>query len=116
MENYIEYNQFDPNVLMKRVEEVGNQWAEADAVCGILEDTRKTLLAKLIVQHLPEQKSISKAEQYAMCDEEYSQHMKELGKSRKDKNLSLVKYNTLKKWIDLIQTKEANLRAEMKIR
>ena len=58
----------------------------------------------------------SKAEVYATADEEYTDHMKELGEARKEKNLSLVKYNSYKKWLDLIQTKEANLRTEMRIK
>ena len=48
--------------------------------------------------------------------EEYTDHMKELGEARKERNLSLVKYNSYKKWLDLIQTKEANLRTEMRIK
>ena len=47
MEDYINYNSFDPNVMMKRAEELGTEWAEADAAHGILEDTKKTLLAKI---------------------------------------------------------------------
>ena len=36
MENsYIEYNQFDPNVLMHKAEKLGTEWAEADAAYGI---------------------------------------------------------------------------------
>ena len=30
-QDYIEYNRFDPNVLMKRAEELGDDWAEKDA-------------------------------------------------------------------------------------
>jgi len=51
-----------------------------------------------------------------MASKEYAEHIKELGQARRDKNLSLVKYNSYKKWLDLIQTKEANLRAEMMIK
>ena len=52
----------------------------------------------------------------AMASKEYAEHIKQLGQARRDKNLSLVKYNSYKKWLDLIQTKEANLRAEMMIK
>ena len=117
MENsYIEYNQFDPNVLMHKAEKLGTEWAEADAAYGILEDTRKILLNKLTAKYLPLHKTNSKAEVYATADEEYIDHMKELGEARKERNLSLVKYNSYKKWLDLIQTKEANLRTEMRIK
>ena len=34
MEDYINYNSFDPNVMMKKAEELGNDWAEADAAHG----------------------------------------------------------------------------------
>ena len=48
--------------------------------------------------------------------EEYKEHIDALGQARKDKNLAIVKYNTFKKWVDLLQTKEANKRAEMMIK
>ena len=49
VDNYVEYNRFDPNVLMKRAEDLGNDWAEKDAAFGMLEDHKKTLEATLII-------------------------------------------------------------------
>jgi len=116
MEDYINYNSFDPNVMMKKAEELGTQWAEADAAHGLLEDTKKTLLAQITNEFLEQGRNKTTAETMAMASKEYAEHIKELGQARKDKNLSLVKYNSYKKWLDLIQTKEANLRAEMMIK
>ena len=116
MEDYINYNSFDPNVMMKKAEELGNKWAEADAVHGLLEDTKKTLLAQITNEFLEKGKNKTTAETMAMASEEYAKHIKQLGEARKDKNIALVKYNSYKKWLDLIQTKEANLRAEMMIK
>ena len=45
VDSYVEYNRFDPNVLMKRAEDLGNDWAEKDAAFGMLEDHKKTLEA-----------------------------------------------------------------------
>ena len=101
---------------MKRAEDLGNDWAEKDAAFGMLEDHKKTLEANLIIPELDEGKPTSKALYYAHAKQEYKEHLDALGKARKEKNLALVKYNTYKKWIDLCQTKEANQRAEMKIR
>jgi hypothetical protein len=116
VDSYVEYNRFDPNVLMKRAEDLGNDWAEKDAAFGMLEDHKKTLEATLIIPELDEGKPTSKALYYAHAKPEFNEHLNALGKARREKNLALVKYNTYKKWIDLCQTKEANQRAEMKIR
>ena len=45
-QDYIEYNRFDPNVLMRRAEELGDDWAEKDAAFGMLDDTKKNLVGK----------------------------------------------------------------------
>ena len=45
MEDYLNYNSFDPNVMMKKAEELGTQWAEADAAHGLLEDTKKNIIS-----------------------------------------------------------------------
>ena len=116
MEDYINYNSFDPNVMMKKAEELGTQWAEADAAHGLQEDTMKTLLAQITNEFLEQGRNKTTAETMAMASKEYAEHIKELGQARRDKNLSLVKYNSYKKWLDLIQTEEANLRAEMMIK
>ena len=70
------------------------------------------LVSRLLNEGMP----VSKAEYHARGMPEYSEHMTALGKARKDKNLALVRYNTFKKWVDLLQTKEANKRAEMMIK
>ena len=116
MEDYINYNSFDPNVMMKKAEELGNKWAEADAAHGLLEDTKKTLLAQITNEFLEQGRNKTTAETMAMASKEYAEHIKQLSQARRDKNLSLVKYNSYRKWLDLIQTKEANLRAEMMIK
>ena len=102
--------------MMKKAEELGTQWAEADAALGLLEDTKKTLLAQITNEFLEQGRNKTTAETMAMASKEYAEHIKQLGQARRDKNLSLVKYNSYKKWLDLIQTKEANLRAEMMIK
>jgi|TARA_R110002020_G_C16154943_1_gene762956 hypothetical protein len=114
--DYIEYNRFDPNVLMKRAEELGDDWAEKDAAFGMLDDTKKNLEGKLVSPLLDEGVPVTKAVYYAHAKKEYSDYIKDLGEARRVKNKASVKYKTYLKWIDLIQTKEANQRAEMKIK
>ena len=115
-ENYIEYNRFDPNVLMKRAEELGDDWAEKDAAFGALDDTKKNLEGKLVSPLLDEGMPVTKAVYYAHAKKDYEDYIKELGKARLAKNKSSVKYKTYLKWLDMIQTKEANQRAEMMIK
>ena len=115
-EDYIEYNRFDPNVLMKRAEELGDDWAEKDAAFGMLDDTKKNLVGKLMSSLLDDGIPTTKAEHYAHAKKEYADYIKDLGEARREKNKASGKYKTYLKWIDLIQTKEANQRAEMKIK
>ena len=115
-EDYIEYNRFDPNVLMKRAEKLGDDWAEKDAAFGMLDDTKKNLVGKLMSSLLDGGIPTSKAEHYAHAKKDYEDYIKELGKARLAKNKSSVKYKTYLKWLDMIQTKEANQRAEMMIK
>ena len=116
VETYVEHNRFHPSVLMHSLEKFGNDWAEKEAAFGILDDATKPLLAKLVSEQLDLGLPVTKAEYYAKGKEEYKEHIDALGQARKDKNLAIVKYNTFKKWVDLLQTKEANKRAEMMIK
>jgi len=115
-QDYIEYNRFDPNVLMKRAEDLGDDWAEKDAAFGMLDDTKKNLEGRLVSPLLDEGIPVTKAVYYAHAKQEYEDYIKNLSKAREAKNKASVKYKTYLKWIDLIQTKEANQRAEMKIK
>ena len=115
-EDYIEYNRFDPNVMVKRAEKLGDDWAEKDAAFGMLDDTKKNLEGKLVSPLLDEGMPVTKAVYYAHAKQEYADYIKNLSEAREAKNKASVKYKTYLKWIDLIQTKEANQRAEMKIK
>ena len=115
-EDYIEYNRFDPNVMVKRAEKLGDDWAEKDAAFGMLDDTKKNLEGKLVSPLLDEGIPVTKAVYYAHAKQEYANYIKNLSEAREAKNKASVKYKTYLKWIDLIQTKEANQRAEMKIK
>ena len=46
--------------MMKKAEELGNDWAEADAAHGLLEDTKKTLLAQITNGFLEKGKILQK--------------------------------------------------------
>ena len=116
VESYVEHNSFDPNVLMEKCAKCGEDWAEKDAAFGMLDDATKPLLSTLVSKLLNEGMPVSKAEYHARGMPEFREHIDALGKARKDKNLALVRYNTFKKWVDLLQTKEANKRAEMMIK
>ena len=115
-QDYIEYNRFDPNVLMKRAEDLGDDWAEKDAAFGMLDDTKKNLEGRLVSPLLDEGIPVTKAVYYAHAKQEYADYIKNLSEAREARNKASVRYKTYLKWIDLIQTKEANQRAEMKIK
>jgi hypothetical protein len=101
---------------MKRAEDLGDDWAEKDAAFGMLDDTKKNLEGRLVSPLLDEGIPVTKAVYYAHAKQEYANYIKNLSEAREAKNKASVKYKTYLKWIDLIQTKEANQRAEMKIK
>jgi len=82
----------------------------------MLDDTKKNLEGRLVSPLLDEGIPVTKAVYYAHAKQEYANYIKNLSEAREAKNKASVKYKTYLKWIDLIQTKEANQRAEMKIK
>lgn len=117
----------DPEKITKEVIEVGEEWAGLDAGASSLEETKKTLLAKLTLEYkeasrpggigeAPAKKmSVAEAELKALTDPRYEAHLEQMVKAREEANRARVKYDLGKMKIELIRSLQATLRSEMNL-
>lgn len=104
---------FDINNVTERIVELGEEWADNNAAAEILEETKSTLLAEL--KTFSAEKSDAARETEAKANPRYKKHLEHMVEARRLANRSKVNYEAAKTWTDLLRTKEANLRAEMKL-
>jgi hypothetical protein len=118
---------FDPNVLADEVIRVGEQWADNDAAASALEETKKTMLARLTLEYLeghsksgglgekPRPMPVSQAELRALCDGRYEQHIDLMVAARKEAQIYRVRYDLGRMRLELMRSLQATLRNEMRI-
>lgn len=100
---------FDPNVLYQKMVDAGNDWADKQAAATVLEDTRNTILARLMQSS--EASSVAAREVEAKASKEYESHIKAAQVAQAEALKAKVKYEAIKTWIDLMRTRAANERA-----
>lgn len=118
---------FDPHKLTREVIIVGEEWADQDAAASALEETKKTLLAKLSLEHQsgsyssgalgekPKAMSAVQAEMKALADPAYEQHLQLMVIARKESNRARVRYDLGKMRLELIRSLQATMRNEMRM-
>mgnify|MGYP000872197155 CR=1 FL=1 len=105
---------FDPDHAYRQMVEAGEAWADAEAAAQALEESRKSVLASLMVgQAAP---SLGAKEMHALADEQYRGHVEAMVKARKAANLARVRYDCRKVLAEMRRTQESTRRAEMNIR
>lgn len=100
---------FDPNVLYQKMIEAGNDWADKQAAATVLDDTRNTVLARLMQSS--DAPSVAAREVQAKASTEYERHIKAAQEAQAEALKAKVKYEAIKTWIDLMRTRAANERA-----
>jgi hypothetical protein len=105
---------FDPDRIRERLCEVGEEWAELDAAANLLEETKKTVLAELMLK--AEGGTMAARESAALSDPAYRLHLAKMVSARKDANKAKVRYDTGKMWAELRRSQESTRRAEMGMR
>lgn len=113
----------DPARLTEEVIDDGNRWVDLDAAASILEESRKSVLAKLILDCIDNSlaggskraMSIGQAEYHALADDTYRSHVDLMVEARKVANRAKVRYDLNRKKLDLLQTAHATLRQEMRM-
>lgn len=105
--------EFDPTKLYHKMVEAGNDWADKQAAYQVLDDTRNTVLARLM--QASKAPSVAAKEIDAKASKEYEQHIKAAQEAQSAALKARVKYEAIKVWIELVRSKEATRRAEMKL-
>lgn len=104
----------DVDTLVHRLEEAGNEWADAKAAADALEDSRKSVLAEALLAS--EGRTVGEREARALNAPKYLGHLDALAVVRKRANRARVRYDVEQVRIELIRTQSANDRAAMNLR
>src|SRR4029079_5731039 len=108
--------QLDPEELAQELSKRGHEWAERDAAYYALEETKKDVLAQC--KALVNDQSLSEIakESSARLNAIYTDHIKATVAARKAMNVAKVDYTTWQSYLELIRSREATNREEMKLR
>lgn len=101
----------DPQKLSHEIHTAGEAWAEAEAAAQLLEETRKTVLSQIKSKY---EGSDAAKETLALATQDYSDHIKQMVNARREANKARVRWDSLKIYADLMRTKAASARAEMR--
>jgi len=91
----------------------GESWADAEAAASLLEETRRSMLAKLMNE--AGAASIAAKEMLALADPEYRKHCDGMVNARKAANKARVRYDSAKVLAELLRTEESTRREEMRL-
>lgn len=106
----------DPEQLAEELSKRGRDWADKDAAYYALEETKKDVLS-LCKSRLNDQDASEAAkETAARLDPLYTEHIKNMVAARKAMNIAKVNYTTFQAYLELIRSREATSREEMKLR
>jgi hypothetical protein len=101
----------NPQNIYQKLETLGTEWAMANCAADLLEETKKTMLASLMIGL---EGSHASKEQQALSNPLYAEHITKMCEARRDANLAKVKYDSAKMWAELMRTKAATERAANK--
>ena len=104
----------NPDVIYESIISAGESWADAEAAAAMLEETRKSVLAKCMNES--DATSIAAKEMYALADPEYRKFVEGMVQARKAANKARVRYDSAKVLAELRRSQESSRRAEMQIR
>lgn len=105
----------NPDAIMLRLIELGEEHAEKLAIWRFYEDLEKSLLAQLTIKRMNGDKSRAQAEQEARACDEYTKHVRAGISAELNANKARVRYDSAKVWVDLMRSTNANRRAEMQM-
>jgi hypothetical protein len=114
----------EPTAITTHVADAGSEWYVNDAAAASLEESKKSVLAKLVLEYMdhgvpgkvgapPKAMSFAQAEQRALADPRYEAHLEMMVGTRKNANLSRVRYDMGKMFLELQRSANATRRQEM---
>jgi hypothetical protein len=92
----------------------GEDWADKDAAASLLEENKKSVLAKY--KNESDGKSEAAKESLALCHPEYLDHVAQMIESRRQANRARVRYDSAKVLAEMRRSEESTRRAEMTLR
>ena len=92
----------------------GEEWADKDAAASILEETKKSVLARL--KNEAKGKSDAASETLALASPEYEEHVTQMVEARRQANKARVRYDSAKVLAEMRRSEESTRRAEMTFR
>lgn len=104
----------DAEKIYDALVKAGEEWADAQAAADILEETRRSVLAKLMNE--APHASIAGKEMQALADGEYRTFVENMVRARKAANKARVRYDSAKVLAELRRSEESTRRAEMSLR
>ena len=111
--------QYSAEQIASELTKRGDEWAEADYTARLLEDTEKTLLAKLTIRYMDEiqengkKRSAAESEARAMASIEYQGHIEMRAQAKRNANKARVAYDTMRSFSELWRTEQSSLRTEI---
>ena len=105
----------DPHALAHELSERGLAWADANAAAEALEETKSTVLAEIMAEHIHGGATAAKAEILAKASKAYREHVDRMVSARKAANRARVRFDTYKAFIELARSRESTRRAEAKL-
>jgi hypothetical protein len=112
---------FDPQALVEEVISAGEDWADKDAAASSLEETKRTLLAALAMEHASVPTASGKplpqthAESRALSDARYKEHLERMVQARRQANRARVRYDLGRMKLELMRSWLATARSEMRM-
>jgi hypothetical protein len=89
---------------------VAKAWVEADAAARLLEETKSSLLSKLVMAST--EPSIGRAEHAARASQDYTDHIDQMCKAKAEANLRRVQMKFVEMRFSEWQSSDANARRE----
>lgn len=105
---------FDPDKAFDALLKSGEDWADKQAAAELLEEAKKSVLAKLMLE--AEGTTQGQREMYALADPQYREFLEGMVSARKAANKARVRYDSAKVLAELRRSQEATRRAEANIR
>lgn len=105
---------FDPEAIYLRLNTAGDDWVDKNAGAEILEETKKTVLAEIMIGMIGG--STAERERIALAEPAYRIHLVNMVKARKKANRARVRYDSIRVLAEMLRTQESTRRAEANIR
>ena len=116
---------FDPVRLTETVTKLGEDWAIAKAAASSLEESKKSVLARIQLDFMeqgipgkvgerPKPMPAVQAELRALCDAGYEMHLDLMISNRKEADIARVRYDQGQMKLELMRSLQATLRQEMR--